>query len=84
MTNKNCIIILYLLCGLPKIDHVESTIGPFPTRTIMMTKERGVEMLVKAAQEAINGKTERPEKTELSLKLVEKHWNMIWIYIYTP
>jgi len=50
----------------------------------MMTKERGVEMLVKAAQEAINGKTERPEKTELSLKLVEKHWNMIWIYIYTP
>ena len=47
-----------------------------------MTKERGVEMLVKAAQEAINGKTERPEITELSLKLVEKHWNMIWIYIY--
>lgn len=79
MTNKICIIILYLLCGLPKIDHVESTIGPSPTRTIMMTKERGVEMLVKAAQEAIHGKTERPEKTELSLKLVEKYWNMIWI-----
>ena len=48
---------MYNFSGPPKIEHVESTIGPLPTRTTLMTKERGVEMLVKAAQEAINGKT---------------------------